>query len=165
MEHRSHNSTATDGEHDIIYSTHSNFAMRFCSAVNVRAAWFGQAYVVERFGKFHTVLEPGLNIIIPLVVNRRIPPPASIAARCSIAQLPPLIGVGKGIRCVTSCEQQENAFSRQIQCLHLGSDGHACRKHGGAGQRRRGACAHARMQDAACACNYQLTRTCRRLHK
>ena len=26
-----------------------------------------QAWVVERFGKFHAVLEPGLNLLIPLV--------------------------------------------------------------------------------------------------
>ena len=25
------------------------------------------AWVVERFGKFHTVLQPGLNFIIPLI--------------------------------------------------------------------------------------------------
>jgi hypothetical protein len=29
-----------------------------------------QAYVVERFGKFSTVLDPGLNLIIPFVVSR-----------------------------------------------------------------------------------------------
>jgi hypothetical protein len=28
-----------------------------------------QAYVVERFGKFSNILEPGLNFIIPFVVT------------------------------------------------------------------------------------------------
>ena len=26
-----------------------------------------EAWVVERFGKFHSVLEPGLNFIVPLI--------------------------------------------------------------------------------------------------
>ena len=30
-----------------------------------------EAWVVERFGKFHTVLEPGLNVLIPFVDSIR----------------------------------------------------------------------------------------------
>jgi hypothetical protein len=37
--------------------------------VNHRAWTSLQAYVVERFGKFNTVLDPGLNLIFPFVVR------------------------------------------------------------------------------------------------
>lgn len=42
------------------------FAVIFI-AKSVRVVPQQEAWVVERFGKFHTVLQPGLNFIIPII--------------------------------------------------------------------------------------------------
>jgi hypothetical protein len=55
---------------DYFFRYHSSFAAQRFKFPDTRCRILGsQAYVVERFGKFSTVLEPGLNVIIPFVVR------------------------------------------------------------------------------------------------
>lgn len=54
------------GEFAVFIMVLAVFAVIFI-AKSVRVVPQQEAWVVERFGKFHTVLQPGLNFIIPII--------------------------------------------------------------------------------------------------
>ena len=66
------------------------FAVIFI-AKSVRVVPQQEAWVVERFGKFHTVLQPGLNFIIPIIDR--------VAYRQTLKEIPyvPVCQLSKGI--------------------------------------------------------------------
>ena len=68
MEYRAHNCATTDGKRHGVFSVKVQYFGVIESSLHGLCLISLQAYVVERFGKFSMVLEPGLNVIIPFVV-------------------------------------------------------------------------------------------------